>query len=90
MDEEIKLAKELKTMDEIIIMINAGMAESDALDGDCKGCRVSGVYKLKDQEDIDRLGRNWELSVANKYCTGECLAVLEYEAKKIARLFDVI
>lgn len=82
------MAKTLQTPDQIINVLNAAMAESDALDGDCRECQVRRIGRVTEQE-AEQLGRNWNVDMVNGECHGGCMEVLEQKAREIGSQFDV-
>ncbi|ORE89454.1 hypothetical protein ATO7_06225 [Oceanococcus atlanticus] len=81
------MQKTLMTPEEIVNALNSAMANSGALDGDCKECQVRRIGRVTEQE-AGQLGRNWNVEMVNGECLGECMAVLTEVAKEVGRKLD--
>ena len=72
---------------EIVEALNGAISKSNALDGDCKECRVRRVGRVTDEEE-KQLGRNWNVDMVNGECGGECRAVLAEIALAVGKELD--
>ncbi len=81
------MGKEVHTPKQIVNELNAAMAESDALDGDCKECQARRIGLVTDEE-ANLLGRNWNVDMVNGQCDGGCKEVLEQVANAIGEKYD--
>lgn len=83
------MGKTQQTPEQIMNALNAAMVESDALDGDCRECRVRHIGPVTDEE-AQYLERNWNAIVFNGECTGDCMTVLEQTTKVLGNKFDAV
>lgn len=81
------MEKTQQTPDQIVNALNDEMAGSDALDGDCRECKVRHIGRVPDQE-AEQLGRNWDVGMVNGECHGGCMEVLEQIVRKIGSQYD--
>lgn len=83
------MSKSSMTTEQIILEVNRMMAASDALDGDCKKCRVKRLSRLT-EDDAIRLRRNWNVDIVGGTCRGECMAVLEATIDLLGDKYDAV
>lgn len=83
------MTKSLETPEQIKDAINLAMAESDALDGDCRECQVRRICRVT-AEEANQLGRNWNVDMVNGECQGECKAVLEATVNVVGKKHEAI
>jgi hypothetical protein len=83
------MAKVQQTLALLKDAINVSMANSEALDGDCKECRVKRICQVTEAE-AKALGRNWNVDMFNGECKGECLDVLEKVVVLLGQKYDAI
>ena len=83
------MTKTLQTPEQIKDAINLPMANSDALDGDCRECKVRRISRVT-AEEANQLGRDWNVSMVNGECRGECMAVLEATVNLVGRKYEAI
>ena len=81
------MAKTLVSPDEIVVIINAEMKKSKALDGDCRECQVRQISRVT-EHDAQQLRRNWNVDMVNGECRGGCREVLAEVASGVGREFD--
>lgn len=70
--------------DELQNKINNEIANSNALDGDCRKCRVRSVVPSTNQHC------NWDIKYTNEACTSECRTVLKAILHKVANNYDAL
>jgi len=83
------MSKDQKTTERIKDEINHAMAESDDLDGDCRGCQVRRICPVT-VEEAKQLGRNWNVDMVNGECRGECQKVLRAILDKVGETYEAI
>lgn len=83
------MTKTPKTPEQIKDEINLAMAKSDALDGDCRECKVKRLRRVT-EEEAKQLGRNWNIDMINGECRGECVAVLDTIVSAIGKKHEAI
>ncbi|BAV32766.1 hypothetical protein SCL_0444 [Sulfuricaulis limicola] len=80
-------AKRVVSPEEIVAVLNKALAESAALEGDCRECQVRRVGRVTDEE-ARQLGRNWNVDMVNGECGGECYDVLVDIAREVGGALD--
>ena len=79
--------KRTASPEEIVKALNSAISQLDALDGDCRECRVRRISRVTYGEE-KQLDRNWNVDMVNGECGGECRAILEDIARAVGKELD--